>query len=61
MIIYGICRFALNFMRADLSIFLLGMPAGHFWSVVSVIVGAVWLYKLRHAPAVTAGAECTQE
>jgi phosphatidylglycerol:prolipoprotein diacylglycerol transferase len=47
MILYGACRFVLNFMRADQSVFLLGMPAGHFWSVVSALVGLLWLMLLR--------------
>ena len=50
MVIYGCSRFVLNLLRADLSVFLIGLPAGNFWSVVSVLIGGIWLYRLRKKP-----------
>lgn len=44
MVIYGTTRFILNLFRAEEAVFLLGMTAGNVWSVLAVIVGAVWLY-----------------
>lgn len=42
MILYGVTRFILNFFR-DTKPFILGIPAGHLWSIVSVIAGIVWI------------------
>lgn len=47
MIIYGTARFALNWLRYGLTPFVLGLPAGNFWSVVAVVIGLVWLALLR--------------
>lgn len=41
--LYGITRFVLNSFRAELEIYALGMSAGHFWSLIALIIGAVWL------------------
>lgn len=46
MVIYGVSRFALNLFRAEEAVFLLGMTAGNVWSIVSVAVGAAWLYLI---------------
>ena len=42
-ILYGITRFVLNSFRDGLTVYALGMPAGHFWAVISIIIGIVWL------------------
>lgn len=42
-IIYGIWRFILNFFRGGLTPFVWFIPAGHFWSIVAVAIGLVWL------------------
>lgn len=41
LIIYGIMRFVLNFFRWEHSVFVFGLSAGHFWSIVSVFFGFV--------------------
>ena len=46
MVIYGISRFVLNFFRADLASFVWILPAGHFWSLISLAAGALWLVCL---------------
>ena len=43
MIVYGIGRFVLNIFR-ETTIWILDMPAGNFWSIISVIIGAGYLY-----------------
>ena len=43
MLIYGTTRLALNCFRADLSVFAIGLPAGHFWSILSILTGGIWL------------------
>lgn len=43
MLVYGVTRFILNTFRADQSEFLFGMPPGHVWSLLSVIIGILWL------------------
>lgn len=53
LLIYGVCRFVLNFFRADLGTFRLlkwtglPIPPGHLWSVVCVIWALTWLYRVR--------------
>jgi len=42
MLIYGIVRFVLNLMR-ETTPFFLGMAAGNFWSVISVLCGVAWI------------------
>ncbi|MBQ6685998.1 MAG: prolipoprotein diacylglyceryl transferase, partial [Firmicutes bacterium] len=44
MILYGITRFILNYFRGDQSLFILGMTPGHFWSIISVLIGVIWLF-----------------
>lgn len=46
-IIYGCVRFFLNFFRANLSTFLFGLSAGHFWAVVSIIIGWFVIVKVK--------------
>ena len=43
---YGITRFALNFFRAELTTYAIGLSAGHFWSVISLMTGLIWLLLL---------------
>ena len=43
MTIYGTSRLILNFLRAEHSDFLLGLPPGHIWSVLAIAVGVMWL------------------
>ena len=40
---YGILRFILNFFRSGIKPFVWFIPAGHLWSVISVIIGVIWL------------------
>ena len=42
LIIYGVCRFVLNLLR-ETTPFVWILPAGNFWSIISVIAGAVWI------------------
>lgn len=42
-VIYGILRFGLNFLRDGIKPFVWIIPAGHFWSIVSIILGAAWI------------------
>ena len=43
LVIYGSSRFILNYFRAETSVYMLGLTAGAFWSVVAVIIGCVVL------------------
>lgn len=42
-VIYGSLRFVVNFFRDDLSAFVWILPSGHFWSIVAIIIGLLWL------------------
>ncbi len=42
MIVYGVTRFAMNFMR-ETNDFLFGMGIGNVWAAVSAVIGIVWL------------------
>jgi len=44
MILYGVTRFFLNFLREDQSVFAMGLAAGSFWSVWSVLFGLSVLF-----------------
>lgn len=46
MIIYGVVRFTLNFFR-ETEPFIGKIPAGHFWSVISVVIGAALLVLFK--------------
>lgn len=48
-IVYGSARLILNFFRAISDTFVWIIPAGHFWSMLSIIIGFVFLinYFLR--------------
>ena len=43
LVIYGGTRFVLNFLR-ETRPFVLAVPAGHLWSLVSILIGLLWLY-----------------
>ena len=44
MILYGTCRFLINGLRyGGMDPWIFGLSKGHFWSVVSVTTGIVWL------------------
>ena len=47
MVLYGITRFILNFFRVEYAEHVGFLPPyGTIWSVVSVIIGGIWLYLL---------------
>ena len=43
LIMYGTTRFILNYYRWETDEFVLGLTAGAFWSIVSVIIGVIWI------------------
>ncbi|MBQ6718920.1 MAG: prolipoprotein diacylglyceryl transferase [Oscillospiraceae bacterium] len=43
MIVYGSSRFVLNFFRENNTVYAMGLPAGAFWSVWSVLLGGIAL------------------
>lgn len=44
MILYGICRSVLQCFRyGGLEPWILGLSQGHLWSLISIVVGTVWL------------------
>lgn len=42
MILYGLTRFILNLFR-ETTPFIWILPAGNFWSIISILIGAVWI------------------
>ena len=42
-IIYGATRFILNSLRGGTTPFVWFLPAGHFWSIVAIVIGLMWL------------------
>ena len=40
---YGILRFGLNFLRDGIKPFVWFIPAGHFWSIISICLGIAWI------------------
>lgn len=48
LILYGTVRYCLNGFRFGLTPFLLGLSNGHFWSVVSVVIGLIWLFTVKN-------------
>ena len=46
MIIYGVVRFALNFLR-DTKPFIWVLPAGNFWAIVSVALAVIILFVMK--------------
>jgi len=47
LIFYGTSRFVLNFFRWDQNKYFLGMTSGQFWSVISLLIGTIWLIIYR--------------
>lgn len=43
LIIYGIVRFSLNWLRTGLEPFVWILPPGNFWSLVAILFGCIWL------------------
>ena len=43
MLLYGSTRFVLNYFRLEQTKFFFGLSPGHFWSIISVLIGLVWL------------------
>ncbi len=48
LIIYGAVRFGLNGFRFGLTPFMLGLSNGHFWSVVSIVIGVIWIFAVKN-------------
>lgn len=42
-LVYGILRFGLNFLRDGIKPFVWIVPAGHFWSLISIGLGIAWI------------------
>lgn len=53
MVSYGVVRFILNLFRAT-NPFVWILPAGNFWSLVSIIIGLLWLVMLKRKNGATA-------
>jgi prolipoprotein diacylglyceryltransferase len=48
MILYGVCRFILQgFRYGGTNPWVLGLSQGHFWSLIAVVIGTVWLLLSR--------------
>ena len=48
MILYGACRFILQgFRYGGTNPWVLGLSQGHFWSLIAVVIGTVWLLLSR--------------
>lgn len=47
LLIYGIGRFVLNSFRGNLNSFIWIIPHGHFWSLISIILGVVWIIIVK--------------
>ena len=45
---YGILRFGLNFLRDGIKPFVWIIPAGHFWSLISIGLGIAWILLYNH-------------
>ena len=45
---YGILRFGLNFLRDGIKPFVWIIPAGHFWSIISIALGVAWIVICGH-------------
>lgn len=43
LVIYGVVRFLLNGFRYGQKPFVWILPNGHFWALISIVIGAVWL------------------
>lgn len=60
-LVYGVLRFALNFLRIGISPFVWIIPAGHFWSLISIALGIAWilLYKKKEPELLTTEEQST--
>ena len=48
MVMYGVCRFVLQGLRyGGTEPWLFGISQGHLWSLVSIIIGTVWLLTIK--------------
>lgn len=48
LVIYSSFRFVLNTFRKSLAIYAFGLPAGHFWALVSIVLGLSILFILNN-------------
>ncbi len=46
LVFYGMSRFMLNLYRAEWDVFQGSIPYGNIWSVVSIIIGCIWIKVL---------------
>lgn len=51
LVLYGSTRFLLNGFRYGLKPFVWILPNGHFWALVSVFIGIIWLVCAKKAKA----------
>ena len=42
-LVYGFLRLILNFFRGGIEPFVWILPAGHLWSIVSILIGVCWI------------------
>lgn len=49
LIYYGVVRFILNGFRYGIKPFVWILPNGHFWALVSILIGIVWLVWVKKA------------
>ena len=47
LVLYGASRFVLDFLRDVIAPYALGLSAGSFWSMISVIAGIIWLMLVK--------------
>lgn len=47
LIVYGFARFVLNWFRYGVKPFVWILPAGNFWSLVSIVLGFIWLFLIN--------------
>ena len=45
LIMYGLSRIILNNFRNNLKSFVWILPPGHFWAIISIAIGIIYLYK----------------
>lgn len=51
LIYYGVVRFVLNGFRYGIKPFVWILPNGHFWALISILIGIVWLVCVKKAAA----------
>lgn len=47
LVLYGVCRFAVNWLRHGLTPFVWILPAGNFWSLIAIAFGFIWLFVMN--------------